>query len=467
MSEKKYPVKRKEELELSIEKVAFGGQGIGRLDQYVVFVKDTLPGDKVIARVMKRKTNYAEARLVQILEPSPLRRDAPCPYFDYCGGCAWQNLEYTQQIDFKKQHVAESLKHIGLQQDYQVLDTLPSGKIWGYRNKMEFSFTDRRWLLPEELGNEEIDRSMALGLHVPGTFDRILQVDNCLLQSETANRVLQTVWRFCKENELEPYGIRSHEGLMRFLVLRESTQTKKLMVNIVTSREAKEELLPLAEQLVREIPEVGSVINNINSRKAQIAFGERELVLAGEDHITENLFDLHFKISANSFFQTNTLQAENLYRVALEYAGLNGGEVVWDLYSGTGTISLCLAQQAKEVVAFEIVESAVADAHKNAADNKVTNVRFVAGDLLHNLAEAESVPDVIVVDPPRSGMHPKVCEFLAQSGAKRIVYVSCNPTTMARDIQLMSESYRLVKAQPVDMFPHTYHIETVSLLEKI
>jgi len=300
---------------------------------------------------------------------------------------------------------------------------------------------------------------------VPGTFDKILSTDSCLLQSEPANQVLQLVDRYCREKELKPYGIRSHEGFLRFLVIRESSHTAELMVNIVTAFKQPEMLQPLAELLISKIPEVASVVNNINTKKAQIAFGEEEVLLAGQSFITDRLCGMDFKISANSFFQTNTLQAERLYDLALNYARLSGNEKVWDLYSGTGTISLLLAQKAAAVTGFELVDSAVRDAVENAARHRVSNVSFIAGDLLHNIDEAEYVPDVIVTDPPRSGMHPKLVKKLDQVPAHRLIYVSCNPTTMARDISAL-ENFRLVEAQPVDMFPHTYHIETVALLER-
>jgi len=467
MSESRYPVRRGEILEVSIENIAFGGKGIGYRDAYVIFVKDTIPGDLVRVKVTRRKPNYAEARLMQIINPSDLRISAPCPYFEWCGGCTWQNISYQDQLKFKRQHVLESLQHIGSIQDLQVEETIPSPMIWGYRNKMEFSFSDRRWLLPSELGNMNISISYALGLHIPGTFDKILDVDHCLLQSETANNVLKLTDEYCIKNELEPYGIRSHNGFMRFLVIRESQSDGDVMVNLVTGYRDPEKLKPLAELLMSRIPEVTSVVNNINTRKAQIAFGEEEILLSGKNVISESIGTLHFDISPNSFFQTNTKQSVVLYRIAKDFAGLTGNEIVWDLYAGTGTITLFMADQAREAFGFELVESAVNDARKNAIANNIKNVTFIAGDLLDNIEQIKPLPEVIIVDPPRSGMHPAVCTKLSQSGAQRIVYVSCNPSTLARDVQLMTDNYRVKKVQPVDMFPHTYHIETVVLLEKI
>ncbi len=466
MSEKKYPVKRGGEYELQIDRLAFGGAGVARVENYVVFVKGALPGETVKVRIQKRKSGHAEARLLEIIKPSPERQQAACPYFEWCGGCTWQSLTYADQLKHKQQIVAESLRHLAGETEIEVRPVLPSEADFAYRNKMEFSFSDRRWLLPDELGNEEISRDFALGLHVPGTFDKIIQIDRCLLQSERANRVLELVNRYVQEHGLTPYGIRSHQGFLRFLVIRQSRYNGEVMVNIVTSEEDTDKLRPLAEKLIATYPFVSSVINNINSRPAQIAMGEKEIVLAGNDHIVEELGGFLFKISANSFFQTNSAQAERLYEQVLRFADIRPDEIVWDLYAGTGTISLFLAQKAKEVIGFELVESAVADAEKNAGEHGVNNARFVGGDLLHKLRDTEPKPDVLVTDPPRSGMHEKVVRYIAEMQPERLVYVSCNPTTLARDLAILKERYRIEAVQPVDMFPQTYHIETVVKLKR-
>lgn len=466
MTNNVYPVKKREELELKIEKLAFGGKGISHIDNYVVFVPKSLPGDVVRAKIVKRKTNYAEARLLEIIKESSLRQDAPCPYFGWCGGCTWQNLSYPEQLKIKKSLVKESVEHIAGLENITVVDTLPSKQVWAYRNKMEFSFSDQCWLLPEELGNESLKKDFALGLHVPGSFDKILNIDNCLLQSDAANKVLNIVRKYSLENQLKPYGIRSQEGYLRFLVIRQSLYLNDIMVNIVTHTKEPELLYPLAKLIMSEVPEVSSVVNNINTRKAQVAFGEEEIVLSGHKNISDKIGEYSFEISANSFFQTNTAQAKKLYDVVIDYAQLNGNEIVWDLYAGTGTISMFLARKAEFVYAFELIDSAVKDAIKNARKYGIKNLKFISGDLLHNLNTIDQDAQVIIVDPPRSGMHPKVCKFLSESTAERIIYVSCNPTTMARDLEIISENYKVLKIQPVDMFPHTYHIESVALLEK-
>ena len=467
MSDQIYPVKKKEELILRVEKLAFGGKGIARINDYVIFVENSLPGDLLKVKIFHRKPNYAQARILEIVESSPLRQEAPCPYFRWCGGCTWQNLTYIEQLRIKGEQVAESISHITGITGFEHKETLASVKIWAYRNKMEFSFSNRRWLLPEELNNDLIKKDFALGLHIPGTFDKILQIDYCMLQSESANNVLKIVDGYCRENQLQPYDLHSQKGYLRFLVIRQSNYTSEIMVNIVTLTKEPELLADLAKRLRNEIPEVSSVVNTINRQKAQIALGQDEVLLSGKKYISDKIGNFVFKISASSFFQTNTVQAEQLYSIVLDYTRLKGDEVVWDLYAGTGTISLFLAQKAKYVYAFEIMESAVHDGIKNAKQYDVKNIEFVAGDLLKNLSEVKEAANVIVVDPPRSGMHPKVCKFLSECKADRLVYVSCNPTTMARDLVLLLDNFRIIKIKPVDMFPHTYHIETVCLLERI
>jgi len=466
MQQKKYPVKRGEELNVTIENVAFGGKGICRINDYVIFVPNTLPQDEVKIRVTKRKTGYGEARILELVKPSPIRQDAPCKYFDWCGGCTWQNVSYEQQLEFKWNHVKDSVKHIADITGLEVPKPIASEKNWAYRNKMEFSFADKRWLLPDELGNMDIEKSFALGLHVPGTFDKIISIDECLLQSDAANEILKHTQIYCKENNLQPYGIRSHEGFLRFLAIRESRFSGDIMVNIVTAYSDSRIMSKLASELSRKFPQIKSIINTINDSKAQIAFGEEEIILYGDSFITDKLFGKMYKISANSFFQTNTEQAEKLYEIVLEYAAVNIQDTVWDLYCGTGTITLLLAEKAKHVYGFELIERAVLDARKNAKEFDIQNVEFILGDVLKEKSKIKYNPAVIIVDPPRSGLHPQIAGFLNESNAKKIVYVSCNPTTMARDIKIIKENYNLTKIQPVDMFPQTYHIESVVLLEK-
>ncbi len=465
MSEQKtYPVKRGKEYLFNVEKLAFGGAGVARVDNYVVFIKGAIPGDKVLARIGKRKTSHAEARLLEILKASPLRIPPPCKHFEWCGGCTWQNMSYENQLFQKEDIVRESMQRLGGIDPVVVRPVVPATDFFGYRNKMEFSFAQRKWLTPEELNQPEISKDFALGLHVPGTFDKILHIEECLLQSPAANKVLQTVSRYARENGIKPYGLRSHEGFLRFLMIRESYATKKIMVNIVTGYKEPDTLRPLAKHLMVSIPEVSGVVNNINTRKAQIAIGEEEILLAGSPFIEDKIGDLEFRISANSFFQTNTSQAQKLYDIALNFADLNPESIAWDLYCGTGTISLIVAPHVKHVVGYELVESAVEDARENARGHGVGNASFIAGDVRENMIKPNVSPDVVLTDPPRAGMHEDVVHALMRVAPKRIVYISCNPATLARDLNIFSERYTVDAVQPVDMFPQTYHIENVARL---
>jgi len=459
-------VKKGQLLELGVSGIAFGGKGLAKLGGLPVFVDNTVPLDLVIARITKKKKNYAEARLETIVEPSPFRVDPPCKYSDFCGGCTWQFINYDQQLIYKQQHVIDSIEHIGLIQGVQVHPTIPSKLIFGYRNKMEFSCSDRRWLLPEELGREDIDTGFALGLHVPGTFNKVIDINACLLQPELGNRILNDVKAFMKDSSKPVYGLRSHTGFWRFLMLRHSVALNQWMVNIITAQEDREIVQPLADLLMDKYPQIVSVVNNITSRKAGVAIGEYEILLAGASCIKDKIGLFEFEISANSFYQTNTLGAGRLYETVKKYAGLTGEETVIDLYSGTGAIAIYLADSAKEVLGIEIIESAVADAEKNRLRNGVSNCRFILGDIKEALPEITKRPDVMIIDPPRAGMHKAVIKQVLAMDPNRIVYVSCNPATLSRDLGMLKESYHVLEVQPVDMFPHTFHIESVARLKK-
>ncbi|MDJ0785096.1 MAG: 23S rRNA (uracil(1939)-C(5))-methyltransferase RlmD [Desulfosarcinaceae bacterium] len=458
-------IKRGQALEITVSDIAFGGRGIVKIDGFTVFVDQAVPGDVVKARIFRKKRSYAEARAVEILTPSADRVAAPCPYSGYCGGCKWQFLRYAKQLEYKRRHVAESLEHIALLEGIPVHATLPSERVFGYRNKMEFSTSDRRWLLPEELG-QEIDTSFALGLHVPGTFNKVLDIDACLLQPDLGNTLLGDIKDALKASGLPVYGLKSHEGFWRFVMLRHSVSRDEWMVNLITKTENPEALRPIAERLMARHPAVVSVVNNVTARKSGVAIGEYERPLAGANQIQDRIGAYTFNISANSFFQTNTRGAGRLYEQVMQFADLTGTETVVDLYCGTGTIAICLAGRAKEVVGFEIVESAVADAEANCRRNGIANCRFVLGDIRHRLAELAMTPDLLVIDPPRVGMHKDVVKQVLALAPPRIVYVSCNPATLARDLGIMKETYRVREVQPVDMFPHTFHIEAVALLER-
>ena len=451
-------------IELYIEKMAYGGRGIGKVDGFVVFLRGVAPGDTVRARVYKRKKDYAEARLIELIDPSPDRVTAVCPYSPYCGGCQWQHVRYETQLSYKTEQVKESMAHIGGLNDVVVHHALPSKRVFAYRNKMEFSFSDRRWFLPHEFDTRSVKGSFALGLHIPGYYQKVIDMEACLLQQETGNQILRTVKHYAKESTIPVYGLKSHEGFWRFLTIRYSNHFDEWMVNLVTSKEMAEVLLPLADTLTRQIEQTKTVINNVTEKKAAIAVGEREIVLRGKGFIRDKIGPFTFKVSANSFFQTNTPAAQKLYEKVVDYVEPKGSEMVLDLYSGTGTIPIFLANRVRAVAGMEINDSSVLDARRNCQDNNIDNCHFIVGDIRKKLSIIAFKPDVLIIDPPRAGMHKDVLGQVLALSPQRIIYVSCNPATMARDISHMIQDYALVEIQPVDMFPHTYHIEAVAKL---
>lgn len=459
-------LKKGELVELRVEGIAFGGKGIAKIDGLTIFVENGIPEDHVSARIIKKKKKYLEARIESIIEPSPYRVEHKCEYSGFCGGCKWQCLEYAKQIEYKRQHVVDSLEHIGLFRGVRVHETIPSSKIFEYRNKMEFSCSDKRWLLPEELGQDNVEVGCALGLHVSGTFYKVLDNKYCLLQPGLGNKLLNEVQNFIKNSGIPVYGLRSHQGFWRFLMLRHSVALNQWMVNIITSSEDRAVVQPLADILIKRYPEVVAVVNNINSGKAAIAVGESEINLAGSSSITDRIGAYSFEISANSFFQTNTSGAVSIYEKVKEYAELTGREIVLDLYSGTGTIAIFLSDCAKEITGLEIVTSSIQDSKKNCIANSVSNCKFILGDIKDSLARLVTRPDVMIIDPPRSGMHKNIVKQIIDIAPERIVYVSCNPATMARDLAMMKDNYEIVEVQPVDMFPHTYHIESVAKIRR-
>jgi 23S rRNA (uracil1939-C5)-methyltransferase len=476
-------LKRGDILELQIEKYAFEGKGISKVQKddgenkktgFVIFVHGSYPGDKLEARITKTKKSYAEAAVTKIISPSPFRIDAKCRYFGACGGCKQQDLNYSAQIRYKQEQVKEIFEKLGGLKDFETEDIIPSEKIFYYRNKMEFSFSEKRWLTKDEIvSGEQFDKDFGLGLHVPGVYDKVLDITECFLQSELSNDILNFSRKFFKEKNIPVYSTHTHKGFLRNLVIKQSHKTDDLMVNLVTSPEDDGLMKEYSDQLKKEVPQITTIINNINLKKAAVAIGDYEKVIYGDGFIYDYIGKNKFRISANSFFQTNTLQAENLYDTAVEFADLNGDEIVYDLYSGAGTISIYLSDKSKKVYAFESVESAVNDAEENAVINNIANVSFITADLYKSflpLVEEKKLPkpDKIIIDPPRSGMHKNTVDDVIKLNPERIVYVSCNPTTQVRDIKMLIEAgYNLVKIRPVDMFPHTYHIENVALLIKI
>ena len=472
-------MKKGEVLELEIESYAFEGKGIAKVPmeddkKFIVFVNGSYPGDKVRAQIRRKKRSYAEAIIEDVIKPSEYRTEAECDYFGTCGGCKQQNLQYEMQLKYKKEQVKDIFERIAGIEDFKLEKIIPSEKIFFYRNKMEYSFADKRWLTKDEIGKaDEIeDRNFALGLHIPRIFDKVLDIHECYLQSEESNKILNFTREFFKSKSASIYSTKTHEGYLRHLVIKQASNTDDLMVNLVTSSSNKEWMEEYSTELLQTVPSITTIINNINEKKSQTAFGDYEEVYSGDGFIYDFIGDFKFRISPNSFFQTNTTQAENLYQIASEYAELKENEIVYDLYSGAGTISLFISRQTEKVFAFESVESAIRDANFNNKLNKIDNVIHIQADLNKSflpILQTKSIPqpDVILLDPPRSGMNPKTVNDLIKLSPSKIVYVSCNPTTQARDIKLLREAgYKLIKVRPVDMFPHTYHIETLALLIK-
>ena len=460
---------RGSEIELVIESLAYGGMGLARKHNFVIFVKYAIPGQKVIARIYKKRKGYAEAHVLKVLSESPDATNASCGHYWICSKL--QNLSYKRQIDEKVSQVEDAFRRIGGLSNFTLEKVREAESIYHYRNKMEFTFSPNRWVLDSE--PEGVDRSFALGLHIPGRFDKILDINNCYIQPEIGNRILSVTRDVCLSNrELRPYDPKSHIGFLRFLMLRYGMNTQDLMVNIVTAYHDIDKLTPLMDALLKEFPEITSLVNNVNTRKADVAFGEYETLLYGEPSIKERLGDLTFEISANSFFQTNTAQGETLYQEIKDAMNLKGNEILYDLYCGTGTIGLYLSKKAKKVFGFEVIRSALDDAEKNAVRNNISNIVFVKANLdtffkSGQLPKRVPKPDVIVVDPPRAGMHEDMTNYLPKLGAKKIIYASCNPTTQARDAKILNAyGYRIISSTMVDMFPHTPHIETVMLFSK-
>ncbi len=436
--------------------MALGGKGIAKVDEFTFFIESALPGDQIMAQITKLKPNYAEAKVLEIKSPSHYRVQPRCSHFGICGGCTWQDLAYPQQLVYKTKQVQETLEHIGGFTAPPVRKTLPSPEIFFYRNKMEFSFS------------HDQNRVPILGLHEKGRFDRVFDLEECFLQSETSNQIVNFIREFIRENQITIYNLKTHQGFLRFLTIREGKNTGEIMVNLVTNKGDFPQGKVLAQALLTKFPQIKSVVRNINTQKAQIAVGEKEELLAGKNFIREKIGEFVFELSAGSFFQTNTKQAEGLYQVVLELADLKGDETVLDLYSGTGTISFFLAKKSGQVVGVESNPKTVADAKKNADLNKIGNCQFICEEAKSFLALAhlrKENYDLVVIDPPRAGLHPQVVGNILKLSAPKIVYVSCNPATLARDLKLLCESqYKLEIVQPLDMFPHTFHIESVAKL---
>jgi 23S rRNA (uracil1939-C5)-methyltransferase len=449
--------------------IADKGKAFGKKDDMAYFVEGAVPGDVVDVLVTRNKKSFKKGRAINFREYSDKRVEPFCPHFDICGGCKWQNLSYEEQIKQKSQVAKNAIERLGKIEIPDFQPILGAEKTQYYRNKMEFSFSNKRWLTEEEVkSGDDFSNRNALGFHRPGAFDKIVQIDHCYLQGGLSNEIRNEVYAFAIENDFTFFNIRNKGGLLRNLMIRTSTLGETMVVVIFYDDDkAKRELL--LNHLQEKFPQI-TALQYIINQKANDTFLDLPIETHyGRDYIYEQLGHLKYKIGAKSFFQTNTEQAFNLYSIVAEFAGLSGNENVYDLYTGTGSIALFLAHKAKHVVGIEEVAPAIDDAIINAKNNEVENVTFYVGDVKDILTDEFAVkhgkPDVLITDPPRAGMHQKVVEMLLQLESPRIVYVSCNPATQARDLQLLGEKYQLLKVRPVDMFPHTHHIENVALLE--
>ena len=444
------------------------GKSLVRHDGKVIFVSGAIPGDTVNIQIGKNKKDWAEGRAIKIVEPSPDRLVPFCKHFGVCGGCKWQMLPYHKQLQFKQQEAEQNLKRIGKTNIPALLPIVGSDKTTEYRNKLEFTFSNKRFLTNDEIGSEEsIAQQNALGYHAPRIFDKVIDIQECHLLDPINNTIRNSIRDFAMEKGFEFYDIKDHTGWLRNIIIR-LTNTGELMINICLNFEAEENRILLLDHLLSKVPSITTLLYTINPKWNDSIYDLTPLVYFGKGFVTEKLGDLEFIISPKSFFQTNTKQAENLYSIAKDFAGLTGNEIVYDLYCGTGSIGIFVSDKAKKIIGVEVIEDAIEDAKKNAALNNIEHAKFFAGDVIKicndEFFKTHGRPDVVITDPPRVGMHEKLVIKLLEMEAPKIVYVSCNTATQARDIALLSEKYQVEKVQPVDMFPHTHHIECVVLL---
>jgi 23S rRNA (uracil-5-)-methyltransferase RumA len=467
--------KKKKQLPLlekvTITGVAAEGKAIAKENDYVVFVPYVAPGDIVDIQVTRKKNSYAEGRAIYFHEYSDKRAEPFCEHFGICGGCKWQHLPYEEQLNYKHQQVVDSLTRIGKIDLGEVSPILGSEKTRFYRNKLEFTFSNKKWLTEEQIKSDAtFDNMNALGFHIPGMFDKVLDVKDCWLQSELSNKIRLAVKAYCFEHEGYPFfDLRNQNGFMRTLMIR-TASTGDLMVVMVFYYEDVEKREALMSHIAEKFPEITSLQYVINEKCNDTITDQEICLFAGNDHIVEEMEGLKFKVGAKSFYQTNSEQAYNLYKITRDFAALTGDEIVYDLYTGTGTIANFVSHKARKVVGVEYVPEAIEDAKVNSRINNIENTSFYAGDmkdiLTADFIRENGQPDVIITDPPRAGMHDDVINTILEAAPQRVVYVSCNPATQARDLSLLDAKYVVRKVQPVDMFPHTHHVENVVLLEK-
>lgn len=466
--------RKKKELPLienvEIVDIAAEGKAIAKVNDLVVFVPYAIPGDVIDMQISRKKNKYAEGKVLRFVSYSPNRTEAQCEHFGVCGGCKWQILPYNDQLQYKQKQVADNLTRIGKVELPEITPILGSEKTEFYRNKLEFTFSNKKWLTYEQISSGvSFDNMNALGFHIPGCFDKVLDINKCWLQDDISNQIRNFVRQYSNDKGYSFFNLRDQGGLLRNMIIRTST-TGELMVIIAFYEDNYEQYSDILNAVANQFPQITALMYVIN-QKANDTIADQDIkVWKGNDHIYEEMEGLKFKIGPKSFYQTNSEQAYNLYKITREFAGLTGNELVYDLYTGTGTIANFVARQAKQVVGIEYVEDAIEDAKVNSANNGIDNTLFYAGDMKDILTQEfinqHGRPDVIITDPPRAGMHNDVIDAILFAAPQRIVYVSCNPATQARDLSLMDEHYKVMRVQPVDMFPHTHHLENVVLLEK-
>lgn len=455
---------------IRIADIGSEGNALARVENMVVFVPMLIPGDVVDIQVIKKRKKFMEGRVVRFHEYSADRIKPRCIHFGVCGGCKWQHLPYPLQLKFKQKQVSDNLSRIGKVDLPETDPIIGSPDLYLYRNKLEYTFSHKRWLTNEEINSsEEFVRENGLGFHIPGLFDKVLDITECHLQPEPTNAIRNAVKAYAVKNDLEFFDLREQRGFLRNMIVRNNLDGD-VMVIVVFFHEDKEKREKLLDFILGKFPQITSLMYIINTKKNDSLSDQEPVLYRGEDHLFEKMADLKFRIGPKSFYQTNTRQARVLYDTALQFAALKGDEVVYDLYTGTGTIANYVAPHASKVIGIEYVEEAVRDARVNSELNSIRNATFVFGDMKDILSdtfiEVNGRPEVIITDPPRAGMHEDVVKTILRAAPARIVYVSCNPATQARDIFLLSAGYDVKRIQPVDMFPHTHHVENVVLLER-
>ena len=452
---------------VKVEDIGSEGKSIASIEGQVLFVTKALPGDIIDVKVTKSKKSYMEGIPIRFHEYSNMRIEPFCRHFELCGGCKWQDLPYNQQIAYKRKQIVDNLERIGKVSPEKVREIMPSKHTRFYRNKMEYTFSAFRWLTKQEIESSDYLETRGLGLHIPGRWDKVVDIHECHLQKDPSNNIRNAIRKYAIEKDLTFFNLRTQEGFLRNLLIRTSS-TNELMVIVIFYYDDEEKRNDLLNFIKEKFPEITSLIYMINPKANDSIYDLEPVLFSGREYIYEEMEDLWFKIGPKSFYQTNSEQAYELYKVVRQYANINAAETVYDLYTGTGTIANFLAKTASKVVGVESVPEAIEDAKENASINNLDNTCFFSGDMKDVLNQSffnsHGKPDVIITDPPRAGMHKKVVENIMESEPSRIVYVSCNPATQARDIEILKQKYTVKEIQPVDMFPHTYHVENVAYL---